>query len=53
LQAPERAGDDADEKRQVGHLWEQSSGGRCLYLWTMDRDDQGHDVFQQLAQKLQ
>lgn len=45
-------GEDADEKRQVGYQWEQSSGGRCLFLWAIDRDDQGRDVFQQLAHKL-
>jgi type III restriction enzyme len=45
-------GDDADEKRQVGFQWEQSSGGRCLFLWAVDRDDQGREVFQQLANKL-
>lgn len=45
-------GDDADEKRQVGNQWEQSSGGRCLFLWAVDRDDQGRDVFQQLSHKL-
>jgi type III restriction enzyme len=45
-------GEDADEKRQVGSQWEQSSQGRCLFLWAVDRDDLGRDVFQQLASKL-
>lgn len=46
-------GDDADEKRQVGFQWEKSSGGRCLFLWVVERDDRGRDVFQQLTHKLQ
>jgi len=46
-------GNDADEKRQVGFQWEQSSGGRCLFLWAIDQDDHGRDVFQQLSHKLQ
>lgn len=45
-------GDDSDEKRQVGDRWEQSSGGRCLFLFALKRDGQGRDVFQQIADKL-
>ena len=44
--------DDSDEKQQVGHQWEQSSGGRCLFLFAVDRDGQGRDVSQQIAHKL-
>ena len=49
---PYRTNDDSREKKQVGHQWEQSSGGRCLFLFAVDRDPQGRDVFQQLADKL-
>lgn len=49
---PYRSNDDSREKQQVGYQWEKSSGGRCLFLFAVDRDDQGRDVFQQLAAKL-
>lgn len=49
---PYRTNDDSREKRQVGDRWEQSSGGRCLFLFAVERDDQGRDVFQQIAHKL-
>lgn len=29
-----------------------SSGGRCLFLFAVERDDQGRDVFKQIADKL-
>jgi type III restriction enzyme len=49
---PYKTNDDSREKQQVGHQWEQSSGGRCLFLFAVARDVQGRDVFQQLADKL-
>lgn len=49
---PYKTNDDSREKNQVGHQWEQSSGKRCLFLFAVQRDDKGRDVFQQLAQKL-
>ena len=49
---PYKTNDDSREKNLVGHQWEQSSNGRCLYLFAVKRDDDGRDVFQQLAQKL-
>jgi type III restriction enzyme len=36
----------------VGNQWEHSSGGRCLFLFAVERDDQGRDVFKQIADKL-
>lgn len=44
--------DDSREKKQVGHQWEKSSGGRCLFLFATERDEQGRDVAKQLADKL-
>lgn len=44
--------DDSREKKQVGHQWEKSSGGRCLFLFALERDEQGRDVFKQLADKI-
>ena len=49
---PYKTNDDSREKQQVGHQWERSSGGRCLFLFAVERDAQGRDVFQQLADKL-
>jgi type III restriction enzyme len=49
---PYKTNDDSREKQQVGHQWEQSSNGRCLFLFAVERDDQGRDVFQQIAHKL-
>ncbi|MBC7434747.1 MAG: restriction endonuclease subunit R, partial [Bdellovibrionales bacterium] len=49
---PYKTNDDSREKQQVGHQWEQSSGGRCLFLFAVERDGQGRDVFKQLADKL-
>ena len=49
---PYKTNDDSREKIQVGDRWEQSSGGRCLFLFAVQRDDKGRDVFQQIAQKL-
>lgn len=40
------------EKDQVGHQWEQSSGGRSLFLMAVAEDEQGRDVSQQIANKL-
>lgn len=30
--------DDAEEKRAVGRLWAESSGGRCLFVMPKGRD---------------
>lgn len=49
---PYKTNDDSREKQQVGHQWEQSSCGRCLFLFAVERDAQGRDVFQQVAHKL-
>ena len=49
---PYKTNDDSREKQQVGYRWEQSSGGRCLFLLAVELDEQGRDVFRQLADKL-
>ena len=38
-------------KRDVGRLWEKTSGGTCIFLWAV-KNDAGLDVRQQLAQCL-
>ena len=49
---PYKTNDDSREKQQVGHQWERSSDGRCVFLFAVERDDQGRSVFQQIADKL-
>ncbi len=49
---PYATNDDSEEKRQVGHQWEASSDGRCLFLFAVKRDEQGRDVVGQLAAKV-
>lgn len=44
--------DETREKSQVGHQWETSSNGRCLFLLALEKDDQGRDVAQQIAAKI-
>jgi len=50
---PYKTNDDSREKQQVGYQWEQSSHGRCLFLFAVERDSEGRDVFQQIAKKLE
>ncbi|GAA4033767.1 hypothetical protein GCM10022212_36170 [Actimicrobium antarcticum] len=49
---PYRTNDDSREKQQVGHQWEQSSSGRCLFLFAVASDEDGRNVSQQIATKL-
>ncbi|CAB3722924.1 DEAD/DEAH box helicase [Achromobacter kerstersii] len=49
---PYKTNDDSKEKMQVGFQWEKSSGGRCLFLFAVEEDDIGRDVFTQLRDKL-
>lgn len=49
---PYKTNDDSKEKKQVGHQWEKTSDGRCLFLFAVETDDQGRDVFKQIADKL-
>ncbi|MEX6677361.1 DEAD/DEAH box helicase family protein [Pseudomonas sp. W2Oct36] len=49
---PYKTNDDSKEKQQVGHQWEKSSDGHCLFLFAVERDDLGRDVFKQLADKI-
>jgi type III restriction enzyme len=36
------------EKRSVGELWAEKSGGKALFLWAVKEDSQNRDVYQQL-----
>jgi type III restriction enzyme len=42
---------ETNEKRTVGHLWEQASSGRGLFL-TVEREKNGKDVRDQLLNKI-
>ena len=44
--------DDTREKVQVGHQWEATSDGRCLFLLARIKDDQGRDIRQQIIHKI-
>jgi len=49
---PYKSNDDSREKIQVGEQWEKSSGGQCLFLFAVEKDDKGRDVAKQIADKL-
>ncbi len=36
------------EKRQVGEVWARSSGGKCLFLMAVKKDEAGRGVSAQL-----
>jgi type III restriction enzyme len=43
---------DTLEKRNIGELWEEKSGGRGLFLMAVKRDERGRDVRIQLTEKI-
>jgi type III restriction enzyme len=49
---PYRTNDDSREKVQIGEQWEKTSGGRCLFLMAIARDDKGRGAAQQIADKI-
>lgn len=49
---PYKTNDDSREKHLVGQRWEASSGGRCLFLFAVETDDQGRNVAKQIADKI-
>lgn len=49
---PYKTNDDSREKVQVGHQWEKSSAGRCLFLMAVERDNEGRDLARQIADKI-
>jgi len=40
--------DDSREKKLIGERWAASSGGKCLFLFAVEKDDKGRDVYGQL-----
>jgi type III restriction enzyme len=49
---PYKTNDDSREKSQIGHQWQQSSAGRCLFLFAVQMDDQGRNVGLQIEQAI-
>ncbi|KAB0664087.1 DEAD/DEAH box helicase [Oryzomonas japonica] len=45
---PYKTNDDSREKAQIGYQWQQSSGGRCLFLFAVLEDEYGRNVSQQI-----
>ena len=50
---PYKTNDDSREKAQIGHQWQHSSEGHCLFLLAVKQDDFGRDVRQQIEEKIQ
>jgi type III restriction enzyme len=49
---PYKTNDDSREKSQIGFQWQQSSNGRCIFLFAVQEDDQGRSVGQQIEQAI-
>ena len=45
---PYKTNDDSREKSQVGFQWQESSEGRCLFLFAVKEDERGRNVAQQI-----
>lgn len=45
---PYKTNDDSREKAQIGHQWQESSGGCCLFLLAVAKDQVGRSVEQQI-----
>ena len=49
---PYKTNDDSREKMQIGHQWEKSSNGKCLFLMAVALDEKGRDVRKQIEDKI-
>ncbi len=45
-------GPDAQEKLNIGQLWETKSNGKGLFLMAMEIDDKKRDVYRQIEDKI-
>ncbi len=45
--------DDSKEKRNLGELWAEHSGGKALFLMAVEYDDQGRDVYRQIEDAIE
>jgi type III restriction enzyme len=44
--------DDSREKKAIGELWAKSSNGNCVFLFAVESDEKGRDVFAQIEAAL-
>jgi len=42
----------AEEKKNIGELWEEKSDGKTLFLMAVERDQKGRDVYKQVENKI-
>lgn len=49
---PYETNDDSKEKINIGELWEKKSKGKGLFLFAVQRDIKGRDVYKQIEDKL-
>jgi type III restriction enzyme len=42
----------AQEKKNIGELWEEKSNGKALFLMAVDRDEKGRDGYKQIEDKI-
>ena len=49
---PYKTNDDSREKMQIGHQWEKTSNGKCLFLMAVAEDEQGRDIRKQIEDKI-
>jgi hypothetical protein len=40
------------QQQNIGERWEETSGGKALFLWAVKKDEHGGDVHRQLQDKL-
>ena len=40
------------QKKNIGERWEEKSGGKALFLWTVKKDEHGCHEHRQLEDKL-
>lgn len=43
-----KTNDDSREKKLIGEIYAKSSGGKCLFLFAVEKDVRGRDVYGQL-----
>lgn len=44
--------DDSKEKDNIGHLWEEKSNGKCLFLMVTKQDKDGRNIKEQITNKI-
>jgi len=44
--------DASQEKKNIGELWEEKSGGKALFLMAVKRDEKGRSVYKQIEDKI-